>query len=180
MKNLLIFVFCMLSASVYAQSTDLAPINGTAVEIIQSASALSDAPKLASGPWFGKSQVMSLPSVALAQSFVSADQALGIHKDLWSLYKGNYEIIRVGGFAGFYKPLLSSPSQGPKSLGGATVLIPGSAFDWALGTDWGSKWLPSLKSGILVAYDLTKPSALRFAPEFCGPIISYKLGQTDK
>lgn len=151
-------------------------VSGTAGDILQLVNA-SAAVKLPDGPWVGKSQLSALPSLALAQSCTSTDQALGIHKDLWSLYKGGYEIVRVGGFGGFYKPLFTS--SGPRSLAGGTVLVPGSALDWALGTNYGDKYLPALKSGILVAYDVTRPKSLSWNPNFIGPILSYKLGQSN-
>lgn len=163
--------------TVSGTATALPTVSGTAGDILQLVNA-SAAAKLPDGPWAGKSQLWSLPSVALAQSFTTTDQAVGIHKDLWSLYKGGYEVVRVGAFGGFYKPIFTSNGKGPRSLAGATVLVPGSALDWAMGTNYGEKWLPALKSGILVAYDASRPKALGWSPDFVGALLSYKLGST--
>lgn len=168
----------MVSAPAAPAAPSLPALSGTAGDVLQLVNA-SAAAKLPDGPWAGRSQLKTLPSLALAQSFTSADQAVGIHKDMWSLYKGGYEIVRVGAFAGFYKPIFTANGKGPRSLAGATVLVPGSALDWAMGTNYGAKWLPALKSGVLVAYDATRPKSLGLKPDFVGPILSYRFGSAN-
>lgn len=151
-------------------------LTGTAAGVLEVVQAASTAEPLPAGPWAGKLRLHELPSVAVAQSLLTADQAIGVHKDLWSLYKGPYEILRVGGFAGLYKPLLTKQSEGPHELVGATMLVPGSALDWAMGTKYGDEWLPALKSGLLCGYDATHPKTIRLRPDFVGALLEYKLG----
>lgn len=167
-KLILVGAFLVLSVSVKAQS--LATLSGTASDVAQVVQSAQFPP----GVWAGKLDLKSLPIPAVYQSFTSANQAFGFHKNIWSLYKGKYEVLRTGVFGGFYKPLLSEPSSSPHPLGGGTVLVPGSAFDWALGTSYGDRWLPDLKTGILVAWDFTHPKTLKLAPDFAGPGLTYK------
>lgn len=175
MKLTFLGVMLAIAAPLHAQQSPA--VSGTANDTLEVVQAASTA-EMPSGQWHGKLQLSALPAIAAAQSFNSLNQAIGLHKDLWSLYKGPYEILRVGLFTGFYKPLLTDPSKGPHSLAGGTILVPGSAFDWAMGTNYGDKWLPALKSGILVAYDGTHPKTLGLKPDFVGPILSYQFGST--
>lgn len=192
MKKLLTLAILSIALRAHAQEVPpLAPVatpstpanvslpilSGTASDILQLVNA-SAAAKLPDGPWAGRSQLKSFPSIALAQSFTTTDQAIGIHKDLVSLYKGGYEVIRVGVFGGFYKPIFTSNGQGPRSLAGGTILVPGSALDWVMGTNYGNKFLPALKSGVLVAYDITRPNSLGLRPDFVGGLLEYHLGST--
>lgn len=149
------------------------PIPAAAANAAQLAQAASVA-KMPAGPWAGKLDLLSPPSLAAYQSFTSLDQAVGFQKNLWSVSKGPYEVIRFGLFVGYYKPIFSNSS--PKTLGGATVLVPGSVLDWAMGTNYGAQWLPALKTGILVGYDLTHPKTLHARPDFAGPGVTYAWG----
>lgn len=126
--------------------------------------------------WNGKLDLASMPSVGAWQSVTNADQALGASKNLAMLQKDGRDILRLGVFAGSFKPVLSEPSSGPRVLGGVTIMVPGSDLDWALGTSWGDMWLPKLKTGMLAGYDLTRPSALHPRPDFIGVGLSYKVG----
>lgn len=151
------------------------PLSAPAANALQLAQAASVS-KMPAGPWAGRLDLKSPPSLAAYQSFTSLSQAFGIQKNIWSLYKGQYEVARLGVFGGYYKPLLSAVA--PRSLGGATLLVPGSVLDWAMGTNYGAQWLPSLKTGILVGYDLTRPKYLSLRPDFAGPGVTYAWGAT--
>lgn len=186
MNMIALVALVVFSASANAQT--LPAVSGTASDPapVVSAPAPDIAQVLASanvpsGPWVGKLTPASLPSVAAYQSFTSAAEAVGIHKDVWSLYKGKNEVLRVGVFVGVYRSFLLAPKNNSmRVLGGNTIMVPGSVLDWALGTKYGDKYLPALKTGILLSYDLTRPSELHALPSFAGPGVSYAFGGVAK
>lgn len=118
----------------------------------------------------------SLPSLGAWQSLTSADQAFGLSKRVAHLDQDAQPLVNVGIFLGGSKALVSEPASSPRLLGGLTVAVPGSLIDWALGTDWGSRWVPPLKTGLLCAYDLTRVRMLKVRPDFIGIGIQYPIG----
>lgn len=173
-----LFVTFVLAFPVLSYSQTTAPVNAATLNTLQLAQAASVS-KMPAGPWAGRLDLKSPPTLAAYQSFTSYDQAFGLQKNVWSLYKGPYEVVRLGVFGGYYKPVFSSPNQSPRSIGGPTVLVPGSVLDWAMGTNYGAAWLPSLKTGILLGYDLTRIKALGIKPDFAGPGITYAWGASN-
>lgn len=126
--------------------------------------------------WAGKLDLTTLPALGAWQSLESPDQAVGFAKRFWYLDRDGQEMIRVGLFGGVSKAMFSDPPAPARPLGGATLAVPGSLLDWALGTSWGAMWLPRLKTGLLGAYDLTRISQLHARPTFFGLGIAYPLG----
>lgn len=130
-------------------------------------------------PWAGKLDLNSAPAIGAWQSVTSADEAVGLSKHLWSLNKGDQAVLNLGVFGGVSKPMLAGLpdlSVAPTFLAGVTAQVPGSALDWALGTKMGDAWLPKLKTGILLADDLTRPRQLHLRPTFVGVGLAYPLG----
>lgn len=126
--------------------------------------------------WSGKWDFTPDATIGGWQSIKSADQAVGVSKRFWHVDKGSDPILNLGLFGGGSKPLLSEPSSSLRILGGVTIAVPGSVIDWALGTNWGSQWIPALKTGILCAYDVTRLKSLKAVPDFVGIGASYPLG----
>lgn len=124
----------------------------------------------------GRLDFTTAPALGAWQSLTSVDQAVGLSKRVWHLDKDEQELVRLGIFGGVFKPMFSEPAAAPHALGGFTLAVPGSLLDWALGTSWGQAWLPKLKTGLLGAYDLTRPSALHARPSFFGFGLAYPLG----
>lgn len=133
-------------------------------------------PSLSHAAWTGRMDWTSLPSYGAWQSVTSADQAVGLSKHFWTLAKDQSPLLNLGLFAGVSKPMLSDPSASTRFLGGSNVAVPGAALDWALGTSWGQKWLPKLKTGMVFAHDLSRPSQLHWKPDFIGVGASYPIG----
>ena len=153
----------------------LTTVSGTAAEVVQVVQAAQV--NLPSGAWAGKFTFNSPLSLAAYQSFTSAEVAYGVHWSPFVLSKGSYALLDVGVFAGVYQPILSQPlNSSPHTLAGPTLFVPGSALDWALGTNYGAAWLPSLKTGILFGYDMTRPNTIHVKPTFMGPGISWAFG----
>lgn len=202
MKAFAIVILLAASAKAQTDPTPVVPqiaaVSGTAMTIDQAAAILAsaqeiigpqaaaalqntaqvvlaaaNAPKLAAGPWSGKFDFTSWPYPSVYQSFTSLDQAVGFEKHVWSLYKGNVELFRMGAFGGLYKPMLTEPRQSPRSLGGVTAQVPGSALDWALGTHWGAEFVPALKSSVIIAADLTRFNDIGWRNTFYGVGLSY-------
>lgn len=132
------------------------------------------APSRASGPLAGHLDLKTMPAFGAWQSLQSPDQAFGVSKRLFHLDYSAQTILNVGIFGGVSKPLLSEPAATPVALGGLTMAMPGSTLDWALGTSWGDLWAPRLKTGILCAYDLSRPNALKVVPGFVGFGVTYR------
>lgn len=130
-------------------------------------------------PWAGKLDLGSPIALGAWQSVTSADEAIGVAKHVWSLSKGDQPLLNIGVFAGVEKPMLAGLPQlnvAPTYLAGITTQVPGSALDWALGTQMGAAWLPKLKTGLLLADDLTRPRQLHLRPTFVGVGLTYPLG----
>lgn len=135
---------------------------------------------LPSGKWVGRLDLSKDFQLGGWQSLKSTDEAYGISKRVWHLDKGNQTLLNVGLFVGVDKPLVPLASSSPKFLGGATIAVPGSTLDWALGTKMGDAWAPNLKTGVLCAYDLSRIKQIGLVPDFVGIGASYKfaLGST--
>jgi hypothetical protein len=134
------------------------------------------APSHAGSPLAGRLDLSSPPSVGGWQSLKSADQAFGVSKRLLHLdYKGQ-SLVNLSVFAGITKPMLTEPATPIRFLGGDVVQLPGSDLDWALGTNWGSQWLPKLKTGVLFAHDLSRISKTHLFGEFWGVGAAYPIG----
>lgn len=123
----------------------------------------------------GKLDLASMPALGAWQSLKSAEQAIGISKRVWHLDKDEQVMINVGLFGGSSSPLFSEPNASPRALGGVTLAVPGSILDWALGTSYGDTWLPKLKTGLLCAYDVSRPKSLKAVPDFVGLGIAWPL-----
>lgn len=160
------------AALVAAGAADAQKVAGLAQEAVRA---------LPSGPWNGRLD-RSLSDFRLGgwQSLKSLDQAYGVSKPVWALNKGDEPLLNFGLFAGVKKPLDPLVSSSPRFLAGETVAIPGHAFDWALGTNMGSYWLPKAKAGILIAHDWTRPSQLKLCPDFVGVGLTYGFGAPAK
>lgn len=142
--------------AVLAQATGASASQAAAVQnVAQVIQAAQAAPTIA-GPWTGKLDIAFDPSLGAWQSVRSADEAVGVSKLVWSLAKGGQPLLNVSIFGGAVKSILSAPGQSPAAIGGLVAQIPGSALDWALGTQMGATWLPKAKSGLLFACDLTR------------------------
>lgn len=128
----------------------------------------------------GRLDMDSTPSIGAWQSVRDESQAIGISKRIIVVSKDSTEVLSLGVFAGAVKPLLTEPGTPPSAIGGLTVGIPGSLLDAALGTKMGDAWVPRLKAGVLVGYDLTRPKALSFDPRFVGVGVSYRIGGGSK
>lgn len=126
--------------------------------------------------WAGKLDMSSPPSFGAWQSVTSAEQAVGLTRRAGHLDYGQHVVTNAGVFIGVSKPALTEPSSPARPLGGFTFAVPGSTLDWALGTDWGARWAPRLKTGLLFAYDLTRVNALRLRPNFVGVGATYPWG----
>ena len=124
----------------------------------------------------GRLDLASSPSVGAWQSVRDAEQGLGISKRLLVVSKDDVEVLGLGVFAGAVKPLLTEPGASPSAIGGVTVSVPGSLLDAVLGTKMGDRWVPRLKTGVLVGYDLTRPRVLRLDPRFVGVGVAYRIG----
>ena len=169
-----------------APPAPLATVSGTAVESpvpvfagdpVASALANQVVADLPSGAWNGRFDRNPDFHIGGWQSLKSLDQAYGISKPVWSLNKGDTQILVVGLFAGVKKPLDPLASSGVRFLAGETVVVPGHAFDWALGTKMGSYWLPKAKAGLLIAHDWSRPKALKLVPDFVGLGLTYGFGE---
>ncbi len=123
-------------------------------------------------PWAGKIDKEWNPYASAYQSFTDARQALGFEKRIVSLNRDSQEVAKIGLFLGATHDL-SAIGAAPKAVGGATLAIPGSALDWALGTTWGQQWLPKLKTGVNASWDFVRPSQAHWHPDFYGFGISY-------
>ncbi len=130
------------------------------------------APVHAQSQWAGKLDKTGMPYAAAYQSFTSATQALGFEKRIVSLDYKDQEMVKLGVFLG----ATSSLGQSPKVVGGPTFAVPGSLLDFALGTTWGQQWLPKLKTGVAVGWDIVRPSQMQAKPSFVGFGISYPVG----
>ena len=173
MKTLIAALFVALAAApLHAQS--LPTVSGTAQDPVALAQAAVAA--IPPGAWVGKLDLTRDFAVGGWQSLKSADEAYGVSKRFWSLNKGGQDLLNVGLFAGVNKPLVPLAASPLKFLGGATIAVPGSTLDWALGTNWGAQWVPALKTGVLCAYDLSRPKALKAVPDFVGIGASYLIG----
>ncbi len=124
----------------------------------------------------GHSDLSVMPAILGAQSFTSVDQAIGVQKPLFHMEINAQPALNLGLFVGGKKPLLSSAGDPTTFLGGITVCVPGSLLDFALGTKMGDTWIPRLKTGILLADDLTRPNAMHLNPTFAGLLGSYTFG----
>lgn len=116
----------------------------------------------------GRFDASTPPAFGAWQSVVSADQAIGVSKPIYHIAVNSVEAVRLGLFLGGSKPLLSDPPAPIAFLGGLVVTVPGSLLDLALGTHMGDLWVPRLKTGVLLADDLTRPSQLHLRPSFAG------------
>ena len=191
MKKIVVALMLTLAAPSYAMPTfGIAPIyrgdfarhqillaqapTGTVAPASDPVTILAQAQAdLPAGKWAGKLDLTKDFALGGWQSLKSADEAYGISKPVWSLLKGGQPILNVGLFAGIDKPLVPLASSSPKFLGGLTVAVPGSTLDWALGTNMGAQWVPALKTGLLCAYDVSRPKALKAVPDFVGIGASY-------
>lgn len=126
-------------------------------------------------PWAGKLDKTIIPYASAYQSFSSAEQALGFEKRIVSLDYNGQEVAKLGVFAGASHDL-SAVGAAPKAVAGPTFAMPGSLLDWALGTTWGQQWLPKLKTGVNVSWDLVRPSQAHVKPDFIGFGIAYPVG----
>lgn len=127
-------------------------------------------PCLASAsPWVGKIDLALNISPAAYQSLTDTDQAFGFGKRLWHLDRSGVETLNVGLFAG-------AARSDERVLAGPTIAIPGSLLDSLLGTKMGDTWIPRLKTGILIAYDITRPSTIKLRPSFSGFGVMYPIG----
>ncbi len=117
-----------------------------------------------------------MPSIGAWQSLTSADQALGLSKRVFHIDADAQPLVNMALFGGVSKPMLSEPATPARPLGGMTFAVPGSTLDWALGTNWGDKFVPALKTGILAAYDLTRIKQLHINPSFLGIGAAYPFG----
>lgn len=161
------------TAPVAAPPASLATVSGTAQDPLALAAAAEAS--IPAGAWAGKLDTTKDFSVGGWQSLKSADEAYGVSKPIWSLQKGGQPLLNVGIFAGIDKPLVPLASSAPKFLGGATISVPGSTLDWALGTNMGAMWVPRLKTGVLYAQDFTRPKAMTWGSGFVGVGASYPL-----
>lgn len=183
MKIHIVAALVALAVQVHAQS--LPTVSGTASDAtfvaqgadqVQQIAALTQQGLAAipAGSWAGKLDLNRDFALGGWQSLKSADEAYGISKRVWSLQKGGQTLMNVGLFIGADKPLVPLVSSSPRLLGGATIAVPGSTLDWALGTNWGAQWVPSLKTGLLCAYDLFRPKTLKSVPDFVGIGAAYQ------
>jgi hypothetical protein len=155
--NMKIIALLLLAAGpVCAQSQD--PIS-----LVQSV-----ASSIPSGAWTGRLDLTPDFGAGAWQSVKSPDQAYGVSKRLFMLQKGGNDLLNLGLFVGVNKPLVPLAGSPLRFLGGATIAVPGSTLDWALGTNWGSQWAPALKTGVLCAYDLTRIKQVKAVPDFVG------------
>lgn len=132
-------------------------------------------PARASIPLAGKLDLSEIPSVGAWQSLTSADQAFGISKSIFHLDYAGQPLVVLSLFAGVTKPIVQ-PALPVRFLGGDIIQVPGSTLDWALGTSWGKKWLPRLKTGVLFAHDLSRISKTHLFGDFIGIGASYAVG----
>jgi len=133
------------------------------------------APSFASSPLAGRLDLSSMPSIGAWQSLTSADQAVGVSKRLFHMDYAGQPLVNLSVFAGVSKPMVE-PATPVRFLAGDVIQVPGSTLDWALGTDWGSKWLPKLKTGILFAHDLSRLSKTHLFGDFIGIGAAYPIG----
>ncbi len=173
MKNTIACLLLLASVSGAQILPALSPAEKQAATDISQVATAAKTATFAQGPWAGKLNKKFDPSPAAYQSATSLKQAIGLEKSVWSLYKGYAEIVRVGVFAGVYKPFFTTPNVTPSILGGGTLFVPGSALDWAMGTNLGATWIPRLKTGWLLSWDVTHPKTMHAKPDFTGPGISY-------
>lgn len=124
----------------------------------------------------GRLDLDSAPSIGAWQSVSDERQAIGISKRLLVVSKDETEVINFGVFAGAVKPVFTEPASSPMAIGGVTVSVPGSLLDAALGTKMGDAWVPRLKTGVLLGYDLTRPKSLHLRPNFVGVGVTYRVG----
>lgn len=131
-------------------------------------------------PWSGKLDLVTLPSIGAWQSLTSTDQAIGVSKRFFHLDYSAQPLINVSLFGGGMKPMLSEPSAPVRFLAGDVISVPGSTLDWALGTKWGDKWIPNLKTGILFAHDVSRLSKTHLFGDFQGIGAMWPFGGTAK
>jgi hypothetical protein len=124
----------------------------------------------------GKIDLTTLPAIGVWQSLQSTDQAIGVSKRFFHVDADAQPLLNVGLFAGGTKPLLSNAGQTTRFLMGETIGVPGSTLDWALGTTWGDKWVPQLKTGILIAHDWSRIHAMHILPDFIGAGVTWLWG----
>ena len=124
-------------------------------------------------PWAGKLDTSVVPYASAYQSFTSATQALGLEKRIVSLNYNGQEVAKLGVFTG---EASGAVGVAPRVVGGPTFALPGSLLDWALGTSWGSLWLPKLKTGVTAGWDLVRPSQMQAKPSFYGFGVAYPVG----
>lgn len=127
------------------------------------------------GKWAGKLDFKTL-SPGFYQSLYNSDSAYGVGLKAWHLDKGDKEVLNTGLFLGIHRQGAVLAGAPIKDFGGATFAIPGSALDWALGTNMGATWVPRLKTGIMAGYDLFRPRNLHARPDFVGFGIHYPVG----
>jgi hypothetical protein len=118
----------------------------------------------------------STPAIGAWQSLNSADQALGVKEDLWTIHANAQPLCVFGWEFSVTKPMVSSPRDPVRFVGGPTFSVPGSLLDWTLGTPWGQQWLPKAKTGLTAAPDLTRLNAIGVKNTFFGFGITYPVG----
>ena len=154
-----------------------APAAPIAADINAAAGAVQTAKSLPSGPLRGKLDFNVPPTLGAWQSFTSADQAVGASEPAWHLEKGGQDLLNLGVAAAIKVHDVNGAGVPVASFFlGETIQVPGSVIDWALGTKMGDTWVPRLKTGFLVAYDmwhLKEVAQKNGAPSFVGGGISY-------
>ena len=116
------------------------------------------------------------PALGAWQSLKNADQAIGVKEDLWTIHVNGQPLCVFGWQFSVTKPMLSSPNDPVRFVGGPTFLVPGSLLDWTLGTTWGQQWLPKAKAGLTAAPDVMRLNDISINNTFFGLGISYPIG----
>lgn len=132
-------------------------------------------PSFASSPLAGRLDLPSLPAVGVWQSLTDSSQAVGISKRFFHLDYSGQPLVNVSLFAGVTKPMVQ-PATPVRFLAGDVIQVPGSTLDWALGTNWGDKWAPNLKTGILFAHDLSRIAKTHLFGDFQGIGVQWLFG----